>query len=351
MNKHLKFSWGHILCFLALILISYVSFLGTSYLTRGNFVVAAFVMLLVALLLLVVFIGAQMLKASAQHFRRWIVFERFLVFASPFVFLSVMLPFFHFAAVHSKNNVVVKHFEKATRASIQLLDDYDSYTKKRIENYEKMLDKVSADEDDSKKQACGFSGSYEQIQKQSMVKALRLQLLPNSYQQLRKEALAWSQKSLNGVSTWNVFMMGNTQEMKQAIHQWSNSLSELSARKLNNEEFQGMNTVMPFSPQGQQLNLIDKELDIVEQTLTTFSMPPVGSLLGGLALYLALLLPYLIQDRHSKSRHSLLHTGKDAQLFEYEGVADEDQLLAENDEEDDEDIPFAPTSDTETQTQ
>ena len=120
MNKHLKFSWAHILCILALILISYVSFLGTSYLTRGNFVVAAFVMLLVALLLLVVFIGAQMLKASAQHFRRWIVFERFLVFASPFVFLSVMLPFFHFAAVHSKNNVVVKHFEKATHYPFSL---------------------------------------------------------------------------------------------------------------------------------------------------------------------------------------------------------------------------------------
>lgn len=119
MNKHLKFSWGHILCFLALILISYVSFLGTSYLTRSNFVVAAFVMLLVALLL-VVFIGAQMLKASAQHFRRWIVFERFLVFASPFVFLSVMLPFFYFAAVHSKNNVVVKHFEKATHYPFSL---------------------------------------------------------------------------------------------------------------------------------------------------------------------------------------------------------------------------------------
>lgn len=347
MNNYLKFSWGHIICFLALILISYITFLGTSYLTGGDFVVAAIVMLVVSLLLCVVFIGAQMLKASAHHFRRFIVIERFLIFISPFVFLSVMLPCFHFASVYSKNDLVVQHFEKATSASIQLFADYDSYAQKRIENYTKMLDKVIADDNESMKLACGFSSPYEQIQKQNMIKSLRLQLQPNSYLQLKEDALVWIKKATNGVSTWNVFMMGNTREIKQAINQWSCQLNEMTIHKLCNEEFQGMNKVLAFSPQSKGLKMIEEELSMVDQTFTTFSLPSMGPLLGGFVLYLALLLPYLIQDRHSKSCYTLLRRGKENQYFEYNGITEEDRQLEETNEEEKEETQCVLTSTSE----
>lgn len=37
MFEKLQFSWGHIIAFLALIAVSYLSFVGLTYLTGGNF--------------------------------------------------------------------------------------------------------------------------------------------------------------------------------------------------------------------------------------------------------------------------------------------------------------------------
>ena len=42
MNEQLKFSWGHIIAFLALIIISYISFVGVTYMTDGDFTKASF---------------------------------------------------------------------------------------------------------------------------------------------------------------------------------------------------------------------------------------------------------------------------------------------------------------------
>ena len=40
MNERLQFSWGHIIAFVALIAVSYISFMGITYLTAGNFLAA-----------------------------------------------------------------------------------------------------------------------------------------------------------------------------------------------------------------------------------------------------------------------------------------------------------------------
>ena len=44
MDEQLKFSWGHIIAFLALIFISYITFVGEVYKTDGDFTKAAITM-------------------------------------------------------------------------------------------------------------------------------------------------------------------------------------------------------------------------------------------------------------------------------------------------------------------
>lgn len=66
MDEQLKFSWGHIIAFLALIFISYITFVGVVYRTDGDFTKAAVTMVVVDIVLVVVFIGSQMAKATAH---------------------------------------------------------------------------------------------------------------------------------------------------------------------------------------------------------------------------------------------------------------------------------------------
>ena len=53
MNEQLKFSWGHIIAFLALIVLSYITFVGVTYKTDGNFMKASIAMIVIDIVLLV----------------------------------------------------------------------------------------------------------------------------------------------------------------------------------------------------------------------------------------------------------------------------------------------------------
>ena len=59
MNERLKFSWGHIIAFVALIIVSYISFMGFTYLTNGNFMTALIGMAVTDLVYILFIIGAQ----------------------------------------------------------------------------------------------------------------------------------------------------------------------------------------------------------------------------------------------------------------------------------------------------
>ncbi len=65
-NETLKFSWGHIIAFVALIFISYVTYMGDFYSNGGDFSVAAIRVFIIDIALLTTFIGSQILKYSYQ---------------------------------------------------------------------------------------------------------------------------------------------------------------------------------------------------------------------------------------------------------------------------------------------
>ena len=103
MNEQLKFSWGHIIAFLALIVLSYITFVGVTYMTDGDFTTASIAMVVVDIVLFVFFIGAQIMKATTKKFAKRIWVERVFIFGSPIVFLLCMLPFYHFGTVQSQD--------------------------------------------------------------------------------------------------------------------------------------------------------------------------------------------------------------------------------------------------------
>lgn len=305
MNEQLKFSWGHIIAFLALIVISYVSFVGCTYLTDGQFLTSGIVMIVCDAVLLLIFIGMQIAKSTAHKFSRWIWVERIFFVISPLVFIVSLIPYFHFWTIHSQNDEIVETFSSAIKASKQMFSDYDDYANERIADYEFMLGKVISDKSSNPKEyaACGFVDGKENLQKENMVKTLRLQLLSCNYDSLKTEALKWIDSSCEGANTWNVFLIGNIHEIKDAIHGWNKQLSSYAENKLSNEETHG--EVMDFSDSSQSLSTMDKELDSLTTTFTKMRFPNLQSIVIAMLLYFALLFPYLLQDRHTKSVYSL----------------------------------------------
>ena len=230
MNTKLKFSWAHIIAFLAIIFISYITFVGITYLTDGNFYVATLGMLVIDALLLLFFIGAQAMKGTDSKFATRIKKERFFVFGSPFVFAILMAPYTHFWTVHSHNDEIVEKFRNAIESSKQLFDDYENYSNERIANYTNMLERGLSLRDIRHNDflSCGFETGKENVQKDNMVKTLRLQLLSDNYSLLKNEAEEWINSSSMGASTWNVFLLGNTKQISDAIGNWQNQLTEFT---------------------------------------------------------------------------------------------------------------------------
>lgn len=85
-NQTLKFSWGHIIAFVALVFISYVTYMGDFYKNGGDFTSSAIKVLMVDIAILITFIGAQIYKGTDEKFNRSIVIERVLVCALSFSF-------------------------------------------------------------------------------------------------------------------------------------------------------------------------------------------------------------------------------------------------------------------------
>ncbi|MDE5869372.1 MAG: hypothetical protein K2H18_03990 [Muribaculaceae bacterium] len=300
MNERLNFSWGHIIAFLALLLVSYISFMGLTYLTNGNFTFSIIGMAVIDLVYLAVFIGAQMLKGSGVKMNRKIKMERVVVLASPAIFVIGMIFMSHFFTVNRQEKEIREVFNASIGDTRQLFADYEEYTRLRMENYNKMLSGIISDpaKADLYKQT-GFVKEKENVQKENMEETLRLQLNSPSYAAVKESAIKWIDDAQNGATTWNVFILGNTKEIKETIKNWEEQLRNFSSKKMSNEELAG--PVPEFKSQGAQAAL--DGLEKLTVTFTTQKFPTLWAIIFGIVVYFMLILPYLLQRRHTKSQY------------------------------------------------
>lgn len=337
MNEQLKFSWGHIISFLALIFISFVTFDGVVYFTDGDFKSAGIVMFVVDALLLLFFIGAQCLKATERRFSSRIWFERFFVCLSPFAFTVLMLPFFHFWTVNGRSSEIVDEFTSAISASKGMFSEYEDYCAERLNNYDASLSAIIKSGNTKSLSLVSFSDDDKHVQKNFMLKTLRLQLLSENYTNLRDESVYWIEENDKGVSTFNVFLLGNIRQIESAITEWERQLDLFSAKILSNEDdanaLVGGPKPVKFSQfqSSHDLNSVFTKLDRLTASFTTTDTPGLFAVVLAVLLYFALLLPYFLQNRHSKSR---------VRLFGKSQVLSDDVYVGRCDDVDDDMSPF-----------
>lgn len=284
-NETLKFSWGHIIAFVALIFISYVSFMGITYLTDGDFLYAGLGVLIINLILIVFFIIPQILKGTDEKFSRKIVFERILFFAAPIFFIAAMVPYAHFWTVFENRNEIETTFSESIKTTKGMFDSYEVYANNRIKEYDKKLaqDKTNA------------------VHRSNEVEALRLQIIADNYNALKESAIKWIDNA-SGATVWNVFMIGNIKKIEGAIEHWNSSLNNFSSKIMSDEP----SGVEPFSASDPSVTIAMGNLNNLRSVYTTMEAPTMLSIGIGLLLYILLLFPYIIQSRNTKSTYRLI---------------------------------------------
>lgn len=297
MNKTLKFSWGHIIAALALVATGYVSFMGYAYMTEGNFLIAGIATAITLVFYIIIFIGAQVMKGSGVKFDRTIVWERIFIFGSPLFFIAGMVGFSHFWVVHGRQEQLKQEFTEAIGNSRQLFSDYRTYTDKRLNDYDRHLTAIVSSRNSRKLAKAGFQKGLEKLQKDNMMKTLTLQLRSANYDSVENAALKWIDKSTRGATVWNVFLLGNIEEISNALVYWENTLNNYADKRMSNEPT-GSKTSQYFESHGARKAAGDLE---GMKVLFSESGPPVWqAIVSGLVIYIMLLFPYFIQQRHGR---------------------------------------------------
>lgn len=314
-NQTLKFSWGHIIAFTALIFASYVAYMGAFYQNGGNFGAAAVKVCCIDVVLLGTFIGAQMCKGSDHKFGRCIMAERVLIILCPVALVWALMPANHFWTVFGERNQIETEFEQSIGKTRQMFDGYDQYANNRIAQYETTLNTISSQKvlyHHAVSAKAGLDGTNDAMVKANYIEALRLQLLSENTDSLRQSATAWIDKAEQGVSVWNAFLVGNVKLISSAIEGWHNKLNEVSTPVLSNETATGQE-VMPYSEADQSY---DEAQQSLKQLSSIYTKADEGvcmaTVWSGVLLYAMLLFPYLLQRRNEKAKgyYTLLPGGK-----------------------------------------
>lgn len=286
-NETLKFSWGHIIAFVALIIISYVSFMGITYMTDGDFQIAIWGFIIIDILLMFFFLAPQLLKATERKFNIRIWIERVVLFLSPIAFVILMIPYAHFGTVFKNRGDIETTFKESISSTKGMFDSYEAYANNRIVEYDKLLVK----------------SKVKEVQRKNKVEALRLQLVDENYNNLKQSAIEWIDGA-SDATVWNVFMIGNIQEIENALNAWNADLSEFSSKLMVDEP----DTVKAFTSSDSSVLVAKENLNSLGSIYTEKESPTIIAISSGLVLSLFLLFPYVLQGRHSKSTYRLLGT-------------------------------------------
>lgn len=295
-NQTLKFSWGHIIAFVALVFVSYVAYMGDFYKNGGNFMEAAIKVLVMDILILGAFIGAQILKGTDAKFDRAIIAERTLIVLCPIVFVLAMMPYNHFWTVLAQSDEIESSFSASIQKSKQVFEDYDQYSSARIATYSKALQHAIANKgiDRNAYAKAGFTGTNDATMKQVFVGTLQLQLQSQNTNNLKSAALKWIDNANQGTTVWNAFLIGNIDKISDAVEGWNNALVEVSQPVLSNEP----KDTKPFDAD----MAVRAELEQLRSLYTQSAGVSLNTIWTGILLFAMLIFPYVLQSRNTKAQ-------------------------------------------------
>lgn len=287
-NKTLKFSWGHIIAFIALIFISYITYIGEVFVNGGDFQTAALTVAIIDVILLLLFLSVQFLKGTESKFKRSIVLERILILLSPIVFIVCMKPYNHFWNVFMQRDTIESQFKSTMWESKEIFREYDSYADSRIKTFKNEISKSNFSSNKS---------NLDKIIKNNYIHTLTLQLHNKNIENLKESAFKWIDDNNKDVSIWNPFLIGNLDEISYANKYWYTCLNEYSEPRLSYE----VNSFANSKKFKNAYHKVIQDLNALKKIYKEASGYTTISILSALFLFLMLLFPYCIQRRNTRA--------------------------------------------------
>lgn len=329
-NQTLKFSWGHIIAFVALIFISYVTYMGDFYKNGGDFVSAAVKVAAIDVALMITFIGAQITKGVEKKFSRNIVIERCLVCLCPVAFVFAMFSYNHFWNVYDKKDDIEKAFNSSINGAKDMFVAYVKYANDRVEKYRKSYVSHNISHPSLNGHIINEDSSVRLSQKNEYVYTLELQLLSSNTDSLTHVALKWIDEANHDASVWNAFLVGNIKQISDAVNEWHGTLKSYSTPILSNEN----KSTKAFDVDDEYLSVATLGFSELSKIYKDYDGIKINTLWTGTILFLMLIFPYILQRRNSKAQglyFLIPHTGNVRNNVTKKKIYDESEhVLIEN---------------------
>ncbi len=285
-----KFSLADLLTVLGALGFGFFCFLSLNFLTLGETVQSVVWATVIALILGGLALGAKLLKRTTREFKTCIIWEWVLLFLFVIMAFVAVFPFSHYFAVSDqKEDIKQKIISNITQAE-GMFAAYESYADNRLNIYNSRLNSIVAGKsvNPSEYRSYGFvDGTDDGTQIENKLFNLKEQLYPSNYYEMKQVDSAWLANSKKYVLNWSptgIVIVMNT--IKPEITSWIDQLIEYSS----------------FRAQGETTKNFDYPLTFNDDTdkITELGTPIPLSIGIALALYVLMLLSYLITKRHTR---------------------------------------------------
>ena len=241
-----------------------------------------------------------------------------MIAASPVVMVIVGMPFSHFWTVQSSEREITEQFKTAMTASLDMFADYDSYSEERLNRLKSSMD---------------FSIRDERLVN-NRVDELSLYLKSSTAKSI-DEAKKWIDGvdndlsilgiiSLDNISTWNIFLLGNISTIEAAINQWAKSLDSISRKTISSET-----ESVAFSTANASKEKALSGLENLKHIYQERKAPNALAITTLLICYLMLLCPYFVQERNAANCERFWDFGPLSVLFDSKNNSDANEKSTE----------------------
>ena len=127
-----------------------------------------------------------------------------------------------------------------------------------------------------------------------------MQLRSQNTDSLKLVATKWIDEANQGESVWNAFLVGNVEQISEAIRNWHKTLKEYSEPRMSNETIRG-NDVLSFDENSKSIEAATQGIDSLKEIYTKTTGVKLNTIWTGIIIFLMLLFPYFLQKRNTRA--------------------------------------------------
>ena len=247
-----RFSIADLLILLAAIIFGYFSFLSFNFQTLGNnFNGNIIKAVVITVILAVLAFGIKMAKQTNRKFKTFLLVEivLFIVF-TVLIAIFTKTSFSHYFNVVENKKEIQSDLENEIKQAKNMFVAYEKYANHRISNYEEKLKNVvrAKRSKSNDYNAYGFTKNIsDEKQIDNMMFAIKADLFPSNYQNIKKVSTEWLDESNEVISKWkSVGVVNIVNTVNTKSNDWLNDLAILSTVREKNEKAEDFDYTLSF---------------------------------------------------------------------------------------------------------